>query len=364
MIAARTEPGGSTWSRFPHLDTRSIRGVNASGVSLQFRRSAGLPIRGKRPQGTFDPTAGGAGGLQYKGDIQDAASWPPGGSFVLGDYYYFVSSTGTVGGSPLVRGDCLVYDGVDWVKQSRPAGTLAEGDWWVVAADGNYDRSDNPALVTGDRLVYLGFQSNSGTGKLRFLVETKAGVFFYRGEFDPSGGLPVSPTDGELYSCSAAGSAGGFTLLEDDVMIRESGAWGKLPTEPVQTIANGGYVMLPCYASASEWEVRRTDKTASISPVVLSAGRSTLRRRHADEIVVWGDSMPGKLAVALASALSPRTVTVRSYGGGTSRNVLTMVEREIAKAGDTFAGRVNIFWHGQNNGSDMAQISEVALRAT
>lgn len=372
-VAARSSASGSLWERFPHLITNHLRGVNVSGTALQFRRSLGLVVRGKRDCGAFNP--GAYSSSNYRGDVSDTSTFPPTGAYASGDYLiYTATPTRVIGANTLKLGDIMVYDGAAWQYQAAPAAlggvSRVEGDFWTASAGGIFDGQQYSA---GERIVYLGFQSNSGTGKERWYkgltVGATKGELFYRGEFDPAASLPATPSDGDLWQASAVGTTGGFTFAIGDYLLRESGVWSQAATEPITTVAAGAGVVLRC-ADASDWEVRRADKNAGRVGVFLNAHKGTLRRRNADEIALYSDSMFGVSNVgANILTKTSRTGVVNSFGGGTSRNVLSMLEYETSRLGDRYRGYVYGLWHGQNNqpttapGSlAMAQIQEASLR--
>lgn len=355
-IATRTSTSGSLWEPFPPVLTPSMRGIVAGTASLQFRRTAGLLVRGKRDCGNFALPALAA--TTSRGTLTDTATWPPVASFAVGDYFTYGSpATRVIGGNTVGRDDQLVWDGSAWQYQAAPT-PFASGaptsrlmrDWWTVTAAGTWG---GVSYAVGDRMVNLGFQSMSGFGLSRWYKPAgdKAEVF-YKGEFDAAAGtLPSSPADGCLWQSSSAGTAGGFTFAPGDYLIRESGAWGLVPTDPITTVNVGNLAFLKCTASTDEWEVRRADKSPTTVGVQLGVRKASLPRRTIDGWVGWSDSMYGVNGVgsSIVTKLGGRQGQVYSFGGGTSSDVAAMVEREVGVLGDRYRGWLHGFWMGQNN---------------
>lgn len=373
-VGVRTAADGSFWEPFPRALTSNLRGINGAGTSLDIRKASGLPFRGKRYCGTFDP--GAQASTRQRSTFTSASSYPPAPSTPLaGDYFYFTDPTALTSGSDTFNlGDLSVYTGSAWVKQAAPTpfgggaySVRQPGDWWAVTAAGTFD---GVTYAVGDRIVYVGFQSASGLGYARWAKGSYAkGDLFYRGEFNPASGLPSSPADGEVWQASAAGAAGGFTFAVGDYLVREAGAWGQVPTDTIRTVASGAFVSLPCAYWAAEWEVRRTDKSATRVGALLKSRRQVSPRRNRDDLVLYSDSMFGVSNVGgLILSKTGRTGVVFSFGGGTSRDVQAMMEYEIAALGDRYRGAVHVCWHGQNNqpststDANAAQIREATLR--
>lgn len=372
-MPVRTNVDGSLWAGLPRSFTPGLYGINSSGTSLDFRRTAGLKITGKRYCGGL--AIGATAAVTYRGTFN--ASAPTAATPALGDYLEFTGAAATTHGSyTYMIGDLAVYDGAAWVKQAGPAPLDASanfrsrepGDWWIVTSAGTFMGT---VYAVGDRIVYLGFQSLSGTGRAMWTKGDYAtrGDFFYRGEFAPSGGLPASPADGEVYQASAAGTAGSFTFAIGDYLVRDAGVWGQVATETIRTVAAGAFLSLPCHSGmANEWEVRRTDKGNSRAPVAIKGYRQNAPRRHVDSLLLLSDSMFGASGIGnMVLTKTRRSGVVLPYGGGTSRDVMTMLESFVLGA-DPYRGWVHVLWHGQNNSPGAAndaasiQIKEAALR--
>jgi hypothetical protein len=390
QISVQTAADGTAWSRFPNVRTRSLRGPNTSGTSLQFRRSAGLHVKGKRSGGAWSPIAvNNVASTTFKGSVYNfssglstsnsaSAALPAAGT--VGNYYRYASEvTLSYGGQTLIMGDLVVDNGTSWVVQKGPAytantapfGARAEGDWWSVSATGTFD---GVAYTAGDRIVYIGFDSYAGTGwAMWYHGKPGNGECFYYGEFVPgTGSLPGSPAQGDLYQASAAGTdtTSGLTFAVGDYALYD-GAWCQIANSAITTVAPGAIIpALACNTSASEWEVRRADK----STVVVGAGAYCRRqlgpRRSSDTILLLSDSMFGVPGVQaqLQALVTPRTVNLITRGGGTSRNVLSTFENYIANGGDPYRGEFTFLWQGQNNqpsafgDANWSQITETALR--
>ena len=370
-VGSRTAADGSFWERLPPALTDNVRGVNQSGTGLSFRRSAGLPFRGKRYAGTFDP--GALTSSRLRGELLAGSTYPPAPtSPVTGDYFVFKGTAPAVlGGVTFAAGDLSVYDGSTWTRQAAPAAlggaAYQPGDWWSLSAGGTFD---GVTYSAGDRIVYLGLQFGGGSTIPRWLKPDPAkGELFYRGEFDPAGGLPASPVDGDCYQASAAGTAGGFTFAIGDYLVREGGVWGQAATDTIRAVAAGAWICLPCSRSAAEWEVRRSDKSGVRVGALLKARRQSAPRRGRFDVALYSDSMfrvssTGDKIVAKLG----RTGEVYAFPGATSRDVLAMIEYEIAVLGDRYRGAVHLMWHGQNNlpvtsqDANSAMLREASLR--
>jgi hypothetical protein len=137
-IPCTTGTDGSLFVPFASTPTRSIRGVNSTGTTLEFRRSAGLVIRGTRYRGTWTPGSG----------SPDAAPLP-------GDWWN-VTASGTFAGLTWTNGDRLVALGTaaglgaQWVKGlagelfycgefnpvSHTPAVIRDGDLWQASVSG------------------------------------------------------------------------------------------------------------------------------------------------------------------------------------------------------------------------------------
>jgi len=368
-VAVLTEADGSMWAEIGSLRTRWIGGTNLSGTTLELRRTAGVPITGRRYGGSsFD--AGAHPSINYKGSITSTTPSAPSGSFVTGDYYIYANGLGDAGvynSVTLNVGDLLVYNGSIWVVSAAPGtyGSRTRGQWWDVNIAGWWDGAQ---YNVGDRIVYVGKQSGSSITIFERWAKyaSRQGGFFYRGEFAPSSGLPVTYIDDDIFQASASGSAGGFTFAIGDYLIRDNGIWGQIATSAIISVASNAYFSGACVLDANEWEVRRQDKGTTVTGVRFGALAQSIMRRNADTLTLISDSMFGVASTGnVIITAAQRSGSVRTYGGGTSLDVLSMFEWWITQE-DPYAGQVLLAWHGQNNqpSSEMnaAQIRWVSLR--
>ncbi|PMD94835.1 hypothetical protein BWI97_15675 [Siphonobacter sp. BAB-5405] len=354
-------PGsGIPFHRFPSLRVPHLRGINTTDVSLEFRRSMSLAIRGKVYQGTFDPTVSGFVGLNLRtprfGDASTA--WPPLANPQAGDYVErFKAGSTTEGGLPSKRGDLLVYNGSTWGVQPGPTSAAKPGDFWRVTAAGKFGDLD---LKVDDILISTGPEFNGGTGTFPRYIVRRPGEFFVMGECS-SANVPAVTLDGALYIFSNSSTVKGVAGNRGDYLIYENGVWG-LYSGGTVTVAPGATFVLNC-SNANEWEVRRADVYPGIKGITAYSQVATLYLRVSDGIVLFSDSMFGNgfIGTTIATLVSPRSCTTESFGGGTSWDVLSMVHKRI-RSGDIHAGKLHVFWHGQNNQYDTAQTKEVAYR--
>lgn len=139
-VPCTTEADGSMFSPFAPTPTRSLRGINSSGTTLEFRRSAGLSIRGKRYRGTWDPASG----------APDTAPLP-------GDWWNVIAS-GTFSSITWANGDrifssgTMYLEGPNWIKgitgelfylgEFTPAthapSNIRDGDVWQASTAGTF----------------------------------------------------------------------------------------------------------------------------------------------------------------------------------------------------------------------------------
>ena len=179
------------------------------------------------------------------------------------------------------------------------------------------------------------------------------------GEVNPSSFNPSSPKDWDLYIVSDDGTYSGISLLIGDYLIYKGG-WGKASAS-IKTVSNGEFFVLDCQY-ANEYSVRRTDKSNTPVSVSATGNRTPLKRRVNNDLVFWGDSMPGATTGnAIDTLLTDRVVTTQSFGGARSIDVLTMIQKRIRES-DVYAGCLHLFWHGQNNNGDLVQIKNASLQ--
>lgn len=154
QVAARTDPSGSAFTEFSPARVRSIRGVNNTGTTLEFRYSPGLVIRGRKYRGTWD-----------------AATGSPDSAPLAGDWWN-VTSPGTFGGVAYIAGDRLlaldtvVAQGAQYTKgiagelwylgeftpSSHSPSNIRDGDVWQASTSGTFS---SIAFAAGDLLLRI-----------------------------------------------------------------------------------------------------------------------------------------------------------------------------------------------------------------
>ena len=297
QIPTKTSSNGYFFERLPNIETRTLEGLNTTGTSIQIRETCGIVIRGKKYIADFNPsTDGSLNGLLY---------------------------------SP--------------------------GDFWNVTASGAFL---DLTLSSGDRLIYIGYQSNYGTNYPMF-IKQRTGEFFCMGEVNPSSFSPTSPRNYDFYIVSADGTYNGVAYAVGDY-VAYKGGWGKIAGN-VKTIANNEFFSLKSQ-NANEYSVRRTDKSNTVVSLLANGYRTALKRRVSNNLVLYSDSMFGiKVGASIQALLTTRTATTESFGSGRSIDVLTMIQKRIRQS-DIYAGRLHCFWHGQNNNTDLVQIQNTSLQ--
>ncbi|QOI68627.1 hypothetical protein HWD29_gp051 [Klebsiella phage KpS8] len=377
-ISVRTiRKAGSGWAQFPSHICKAMIGVNTSGVSLQFRKSAGLQFTGKAFVGAYSP-----GALQSKVKKGRFTSTPvstPTGTFNAGDYYTYevynsnnnISETtpGTWNGQDIYLGDHLVYDGAAWAIQPSPGrgAQRAPDMYFTITADGWFDAME---VKQGDKLMFL---TNQTAGGARLTptwvaIPSSSDRLFYAGEFTPAS-LPTDPIKNGVYQATSTGVIGADTYAVGDYGWYDGSGWIKVMNDDVViTVAAGGSVALRCTSNSDEWEVRRTDKNDVPVGVRMKAQVMTLIQEVlGSKQLLIGDSMfgSGSSGTQIISATGV-TGEVRSYGGSTSEQVLGMFKKEILSWGDNYKAQTIVVWHGQNNqpSTDLnaAQLREVSMQ--
>ncbi|GAB3973861.1 hypothetical protein GCM10028806_28610 [Spirosoma terrae] len=365
-VDLKTEVSGYGFARFPSTPVKGLRGFNTTGTTLQFRPSYGLAIHGKRYRGVFNPTSAGLTLSTYKGNYGNAFTnvYPAFPVGAVGDFYVAnVSGTATrtANGLTFKNGDLIVQTGSSTfsVQPGPGTGDFQEGDFWNVTANSKYA---DLSLMNGHRLIYIGVQSASGPKYVQF-VPSVAGEFFYMGEVTSNAFAPVvAARQGDIYVFAGSYTAQGIPGVEGDYLIYDGG-WGLVPGM-VSEFADGTYIMLEA-DNANRWDVRRKDKSATPVSLSLTTFRTSVRRKPTDNVVLFSDSMFGVATIGTTIVNSlvagGRVASYFSYGGGTSRDVLAMIKKKIRTESDPFAGNLHVFWHGQNNQTDIVQIKNAAL---
>lgn len=364
-IPATTDISGYGFAAFPPVNTPYLSYLNSSGVALQFRKTKGLTIRGKRYRGTFNPTASGVVGTNLRGNYGNSStnSYPafPAGS--TGDCWVCDAGTGTgtvtANGLTFKSGDLLVKTASSYDIQPGPPvsdglGAMQDGDFWDVTTSGQFG---NLTLSNTGRLVLAGYMSQSGPRYARYIA-SKKGEYFLRGECSTGFVLPASPRYGDMYNFSGAATISSLAGVEGDSLIYTTG-WGLLKGEMVQ-VEPGGLFVTDC-RDAKQWAFRKAAKTTAKLSITASGYWGTVSRQVSDSLILRSDSMFGGSTGTGGKilTLTGRTGAVTSYGGGTSLDVLNMIKHDI-RNGDPYAGWINIVWHGQNNWTDVAQTKQVA----
>jgi hypothetical protein len=360
-IPAKTDSVGTLFVAFPPVRTKVLKGINNTGTSLTFRKTSNYPVRGRRHRGTYNPTASGSAGINYRGVYGNSYSniypaFPIGNT---GDCWTIdcgnTTSTKTANGLTFKNGDSLVKTASGYEIQPGPGdGTLNNLDFWNVTNTGYFS---GIYLTAGSRIYIIGRQGQGGPNYVMYL-QSRPGELFYMGEADPTTFAPVSPVNGDIYNLSQAGTTQGITGSIGDALIYDGG-WGLLKGDSV-IVPSGNSFFLNCSEKSNEWAVRRTDKSATVVIVTAKGIAATIQNRPSDDLLLVSDSMFGSGGVgSKIIALSGRAGTVLSYGGAGSIDVLAMVKWHI-RNGDPYAGRIPIFWHGQNNQTDLAVIKAVS----
>jgi hypothetical protein len=362
-IPARTSLTGYGFSPFPDTYARRLTGINTTGTTLEVRLSNRLPVRGKRFRQTFNPTSSGVVGANFVGYYGNGYtnSYPAFPAGNTGDCWLIdagnVAATKTANGLTFKSGDYLVKTAGGYAIQPGPGdGSSQFGDFWNVTASGIFGGMN---LVAGQRLLITGYRSNGGPRHVVYQVG-QAGDYFLMGECYPAMFTPAEARNGDLYIVGATGSAQGVALQTGDSLVYQGG-WGRIPGS-VQTIAAGAFFYLACAESASEWEIRRADKSGATVDLIAFTSRASLIQRILDAVLLLSDSMFGaNVGYAIQQLLTGRIVAIESYGGGTSDEILSMYDK-ITRSGDPYAAWFITFWHGQNNQTDVLQIKAASLR--
>ncbi len=367
-VPAKTLPDtGYGYQQFPNVKVKALTGLNDTGTDLIFRQTAGLPIRGRYYRGTFDPTTSGIVGTNYRGiygnnhggaDIYPAF---PAGS--TGDCWVIhvgnTTSTKTKFGKTFKNGDMLVKTGGGHEIQPGPGdGTYGDrpGEFWNVTASGFFG---GKYYKTGERIYYVGLRSESGP-KYILYAPSKPGELYLMGECNGAF-APASQRDGDLYIFSANATAQGIAGLIGDMLVYQGG-WGLLTGQIVNT-ASGKSFHLPCQ-NADEWAVRRADKSNTEVTVKAFGNVTKVRTKPVNEMALYSDSMFGVNDVgAKVLNLSGRSGDVHSFGGGTSRDILSAMRHDVLSS-DPYAGRLHVVWHGTNNVADLEHVEECAWEMT
>jgi hypothetical protein len=174
-IPARTSTVGHLFSEFAPMTVRSVTGINTTGTTLEFRRSAGLSIRGKRYRGTWDATTGTPDAAPLPGDWWNCTV---GGSFF---------GITWVNGDRILALDNVISQGAQYIKglqgemwylgeftpASHTPSNIRNGDVWQASASGTFSTI---SFAANDLLV----REQGAWGKIAGATVTSIanGVFF------------------------------------------------------------------------------------------------------------------------------------------------------------------------------------------
>ncbi|MVM34971.1 hypothetical protein GO755_33395 [Spirosoma sp. HMF4905] len=349
-ISTNSGIGGANFMRFPRFRTPVLQGINTSGQTLEFRKSSGLLTKAEKSIGTFTPAAT-LQELVYKGTT---GSSPVSTGLVAGDYYAIRALVGTpvvINSQSYVGGDITIWDGTQFVKKAAPAPTETAliGHWWVVDTAGTFDKI---SYAVGD-IIYCVAIASQGGPYTRYFTKLKAGEYACAGEFNPATLSGPITSDYVYYIASTAGSYDGKSFVRGDILVRQAGAWHKVGSEVITSIAAGSFFSFNCAAFADEYEVRRADVSATRVQVTAQGRSAYSQKASAGSLVAYTDSMGANL-LSLAALVTPRVFALNAFGGGTSEQILSMQKYHILN-GDPYKGWIHLWYHGQNNTSDLAQ---------
>jgi len=360
-IPVKTSPYGIAFNQLPLTATKVLKGLNDTGTDLVFRQTCSLPIRGTNYRGEFDPTASGISGTNFRGMYGDslANTYPAFPAGATGDCWVIDCGdtvvTKTANGLTFKNGDMLVKTLAGYAIQPGPGdGTYNEalGEFWNVTNSGYFGGKYYGA---NSRIYILGLRSNAGPKYIYYGV-SKPGELYTMGECG-AGFAPSGQREGDLYVFSQDAAFDGLTGKTNDHLIY-MGGWGISSGQTV-IVPSGKSFFLPC-SDASEWCVRRADKSTAVVTVNATGHRTTVRLKTTDELFFLSDSMFGGGSTgSKILSLAGRAGAVRTFGGGSSNYVMAMFLNYIQTT-DENAGKVHILWHGQNNLSDAAQIKNAS----
>ena len=355
-IGFKTSYYGAQFLQLVRQKTPVISGINNSGTALEFRKSSGLTFRGNKYIDTYAPSA--VLELTFKGFTAVAPSMS---GRVAGDYFKIGTIPGatlTINGEIYNSGDLAVYDAVtsNFVKKAAPApsGTSLIGHFWIVTSAGTFDKI---AYQPGD-IIYMSARQAAGGPFYRHFNKQAAGEFFFADSFTPASfAAPAQLANGLVYIAAAAGTFDSKVFAKNDYLVRYNNAWHIMNCDPVVTIAPNAFFNFRCNL-ADDYEIRRADLSGISASLTAKGITSFQQKQSTDSIIMYGDSMVGMLSL-LAGLLPTRTVVSKSYGGGTSDDVKSMVEWEVLNNGDPGKGFLQIQYHGQNNDSDPARTKDM-----
>lgn len=345
---------GSLFTPLPNWISPNIEGLNGS-VSFEIRKMNGLLIRGKSYQGTYSIPGITEG--TFRGTV---SSNPTTIGRVEGDYFKIGTATGetlTINGQAYSSGDLAVWVSGAFQRKAAPGnGTGLVDHFWIVDVPGIFDGVSYQA----NDIIYMKSKQASGGPHYKHFLKAREGEYFFMGSFNPATFTnPTVLADGVIYSANTGGTFDAKVFAVNDQMVRKNSSWHKIATEPIITIAANSFFNLKCNNTA-DYEVRRTDQSASIASFKFKVKSSFIVKTSIQDIEAFGDSMIGALS-RLATTLSPRSYTGRAYGGGTSEDVISMMEY-LALTSDPAKGKFLIGYFGQNNEGSPERTKNAVMR--
>ena len=353
-----TAVSGSLFMPLPNFNSPSLSFLNSTGTAIEIRKSCGMPVRGVKRIGNYDIPALTEG--TRKGTTSSMTPQTEG--LLVNDYYRVgvADDPGVlvINGVNYYSGDLAVYDGTNFVRKAapQPSADTPYGAWWDVTTPGTFD---GVAYSAGDK-IYVGAIQSAAGPKYRYFAKGVAGEYFFAGEFTPDGFTPTTTVENVIYIAGSAGTFDAKVFAKYDMLIRKNATWVKLLSEAVLTVPNAGFGAFKC-TNLSDYEIRRADVSIAVVSLSLQVKSLFIQKNPTKDIVIYADSMGSTLA-GLAALNPGRTVTTRSFGGARSEEILSMMRYDIRSNGDPYIGRLNILYHGQNNGNSMNQVKDAAIK--
>ncbi|WP_288406602.1 hypothetical protein [uncultured Acinetobacter sp.] len=338
-IGLKTQ-GAGYWNQLPSIKTKLLFGTNNTGTAIDVRKTINLPILGKTYAGEWSFNTA----VQSR-NLRGVLNWyfidPIVGTYAAGDYFQYVAGSGQTseGAYPgLNVGDLLVFDGSNWVIQRAPATFTTRyqnGYFWKSTSAGWFD---GVQYSVGDLIMYVTRQTGGGGDQYErwYKLNPEKGDLGFIGPVDS---LPASPIKSGVYELNST----------KNYHVYDGSNWVEFSNNNAVTVAAGASFNFPCIENANEYEVRRTDKSASSVGFLANCYTQSNVRRSTDELILMSDSMFGVNETGQKVLdISGRSGAWFSYGGSTSNQVLGMAEYKVL-TGDLNKGKTFIFWHGQNN---------------
>lgn len=351
-----------SWAPAVGLVYQSTTAATAENRALYSENvaAAAWVMTNSTPTGPDTITDSGAGSVQH--------GWYQALSVTSGDVWWFEgefqAGTHTViqlsgGGTPFgTSAYCNVDLSTGTVTASSglvgtPTPVSLGGGWWRI-------RIGLTAIATSAGAAFVVFGVNNNGAATRGPAYVSSGLTYkarkLRAAKTTMAGPYMLTTDQPRYLTVAAG----------DYVVSDPLGLSVVTNQPVTVVPNGGSISLSTIGGdASEWEVRRTDKAATATPLRLRTQVQTKPKRGNDKVWLLSDSMydVGGIGNAIISALNGRSASLTPYGGATSRQVVAMLENFIA-TGDARAGDFILAWYGQNSqpGAGLTDLNAASLR--